>query len=195
MSLGASFRAVDKCRVYFSRRQHMKKFTAAVFATALTVLALGTGSTANAARDADNIYVGPVLGLNNVSNDGGTNLAYGLTGGYKFMPQVGVGLFFTYNNLKEVAGITPKLTIFAVEGNYYFANDLEGLSAGLKLGNGSVSASGTSSSGFLIGPHVAYDYPVADDWTVGGQAAVLSISTTPNSLTAFEILAQAKYWF
>jgi hypothetical protein len=177
----------------------MKKFTALVFAMAFSVLNIGNSSTAGAAiRDEGDAYAGVLLGLNNVSNGGGTNLAYGLTGGYKFMPQFGAGLFFTYNSLTASAGITSGLTIIALEGNYYFPDDLQGLSVGLKLGSGSISSSGggvsASSSGLVIGPHIAYDYQVADDVTVGGQAAVLSIGTNP-SVTAFEILAQAKYWF
>jgi hypothetical protein len=166
-------------------------------------------------------YLGPLVGMG--FYEGGSKLNFGLTGGMKLGPAWGLGLYFTYASLggESVGGVTSggKLIIVAPELNYFFA-ELPGFHAGAKIGLALASSStsggaalgipdqSTSSAGLAFGAAAAYDAPVSDDWTVGGEANFLvysqsgsssttsgSTTTTSSSTTAIHFLLSAKYWF
>jgi hypothetical protein len=155
--------------------------------------------------------------------EGGSKLNFGLTGGLKLSPDWGLGLYFTYASTGEsntTASATGKLIIVAPELNYFFA-DLPGFHVGAKIGLAMASATtsaipalgipeqSVSSSGLAFGAAAAYDAPIADDWTIGGEGNFLIYSssgssssssgstttTTSSSTTAIHLLIAAKYWF
>ncbi len=141
-------------------------------------------------------YVGALLGIGMVNNSGGTNFTYGLGGGYKFMPDWSVGADFTYNSFTVPSPLTANLSLILANIKYYFGS---GGFAGLKLGEGTVSYSGTGSPGsasnLAWGPTVGYNYIFTDKWSVGGEANLIWISNSNPGVSVFQILANLKYWF
>src|ERR1700677_2718131 len=106
----------------------------------MTSLALVLVFLSCAAHADQNLYVRALGGVGAVNNSGGTNFTYGLGVGYKFVPQFGAGVDYTYNTFTVPSPLTANLSLVLAHLKYYFI-DL-GLSAGLKFGFGTVSVSG-----------------------------------------------------
>jgi hypothetical protein len=189
------------------------------------------GDTANAtlnkygvSNSGQNIYIGALLGFAFAS--GGSKFEFGLDGNYKLSPEWGIGLYGTYSSTSQtvppVAGITAGGTasassiIIAPELNYFLQGELKGLHLGGKIGLNMISSSssiagstGGSTSNLAFGAGAGYDYPIAQSFTIGGEANFLIISsgssssgsgsttvtTSGGSTSVFNILAAGKYWF
>ncbi len=149
---------------------------------------------------ANNFYARALVGVGIVNNSGGSNFTYGLGAGYKFMPQWSAGLDYTYNTFTVPSPLTANLSLILANIKYYFG-DLPGLTAGLKLGVGTISVSGTnapasaSASNFTWGPTVGYDYSLTPNWALGAEANLLWVSNSNPSTNDLQILANIKYWF
>ena len=102
------------------------------------------GSSESAQRG----YVGVLLGAGAVNNGGGTNLTYGLGGGYRLSPRWGVGLDVSYNTFTAPSPLSANLTLVLANAKYDLGS---GFFGGLKAGTGSVSYSGTGAPGSATG--------------------------------------------
>jgi hypothetical protein len=169
------------------------------------------------------IYAGALLGFGFWS--AGTKFTFGADGGYKLNSEWGLGLYLNYVSLgsSTVGTITASASTFIVapELNYFLPGELRGLHLGGKLGlafssasltaPGGVLPAGTasgSSTGLVFGVGAAYDYPIAQSISVGGEANFLILTSSAGSTTTtggttttssgsasvFNILATAKYW-
>lgn len=145
------------------------------------------------------LFGGALLGVGFLNNNGGTQLAVGLNGGYKIAPTYSVGGYFTYQPSQASAGDSAHLLTVAAEGNYYFDEIVPGLRAGAKagLGFGTYSPAvgeGATTTNLAIGPQIGYDYPLGGGLSIGGEGNFLYYTSSP-SLNVFNILGNLKYWF
>jgi Outer membrane protein beta-barrel domain len=176
-------------------------------AIGLVFLALSAGGTAFAQdkgavnADAGSLYAGGLLGLTFPS--GGSDMLFGATLGYKTTPNWGLGLYATYTGSStEIPGLASQDTsnvIAALEGSYYFQDNMPGLRLGGKAGMLFFSATQTgaadvSDSNFVLGPHVGYDYGLGGGLSVGAEFNIL-FSTKKGSDAIPNILGAIKYWF
>jgi hypothetical protein len=155
---------------------------------------------------------------------GSAGFAFGAEGGYRFSPNLGIGLFFTYQTIASASGssttssgtasgsASASLMSFAGEFNYFFGGPLSGLHLGGKAGFGifSVSGSGTATTtsgvsvnvssasvggfGLLFGGGGGYDYPIGPPGLSVGGDAEFMLSTSGTG-TLIDLLASVKYAF
>jgi hypothetical protein len=155
------------------------------------------------------IDVGALVGVGFLNKDLGNQIDLGVDAGYKILPNIQVGGYFTYNALNNIPGSSASLFTVAAEASYILEDVgvLSGLRIGPKLGVGFVNFSsgtsatvpgatttGTSSTSFVYGPHVAYDWPMMSSTTIGGEANYL-LYTSNTGFNAFNLLASLKFWF
>jgi hypothetical protein len=146
--------------------------------------------------------LGALLGFGFVSNNGGTQLVLGANGDYKLAPTYGVGGYFSYNALSSLPGASSSLITLAPEANYYFEGQLTGFRIGGKAGVGfisnsvstSASTASSSSTSFVVGPHIGYDFPIMSSVSFGGETNLL-FYTANSGFSAFNLLGNLKYWF
>jgi opacity protein-like surface antigen len=173
----------------------MQKYTMSLIVSIILLLA---GSANAGQTSASNIYVGPLLGASVVNNSGGTNTTYGLTGGYNFNSQWGVGIDLAFSNFTVPSPLTANLTTGMITAKYLFT-DVQGLFVDLGVGAGTVSVSGTgaapASTNFTFGPGIGYDYAVSSSWSLGAEGNVLWINNTKPGVNIIQVLVDAKYWF
>lgn len=169
-----------------------KSILALAFFSFLSLTPVGHAAEASSSQT----YVGALLGLGSVNNSGGTNFTYGVSAGFKFNPSVSLGLDYNYNTFTVPSPLSANLSLILVNFKYYFAN---GFFGGLKLGSGSISYSGTgapaNTNTFAWGPTLGYDYFCSPNWSVGGEANLISINNNASSLSTLQLLASLKYWF
>jgi hypothetical protein len=143
-----------------------------------------------------NAYVSALLGVGLVNNSGGSNFTYGVGVGYKLNPSYSLGLDYTYNTFSVPSPLSASLSLILANFKYYFAG---GFLAGVKLGSGMLSYSGPSApsttSNFAWGPSVGYDYACTTNWSIGADADLIWLSSSPVSVNDLQMLASLKYWF
>jgi hypothetical protein len=148
--------------------------------------------------------VGLLGGVSFANNGIGGQFAWGATAHTRLMPNVDIGAYFSYytNSVTltggNIAGASynEHFAQLAGEINYHF-DMVPGLYAGGKLGAGFQSNSlvnSTTSTHFLFGPAVGYDYLVGGGVSVGGQFNLLYETSSPN-VTATTFVALVKYNF
>jgi hypothetical protein len=180
--------------------KHLGLLVGLLIGLLLVLIISAVGQVSRADAPASTFYVRALGGVGIVNNSGGSNFSYGLGIGYKFMPQVGAGVDYTYNTFTVPSPLTANLSLILANIKYYFA-DVAGLSAGFKLGVGTTSVSGAgaissaSASNFTWGPTVNYDYSLNSNWAVGAEANLLWVSNSTPSTNIVQILANVKYWF
>lgn len=154
------------------------------------------------------IYAGALGGLGIAG--GGSSMTFGADVGYKFMPMLGAGAYFTYIGLTPASGTGgASMMLLAAELNYYVPPVPE-LHFGGKIGIGFASASATATAnvstgvttytpagtttGLATGAAMGYDYPVIPELSLGGEVNVFYIAGGVSS-SLVSLLGDVKYTF
>ena len=190
---------------YFMKMKNMT-----LLAVAVTSL-ISTGALAfDKAKAGDaglpNYYIGPEIGL----AFSGTNLNLGVTGGWKYSPDIVLGAFYNYINQGSTSSTNggtaisanASVNLFGVEAGYLLGGNLQGAQIGAKIGASVASASATvgtvstsnSATSLILGPKVAYDYQIGGNFTAGGEVNLL-FTTASGGSTLTDVLGVLKYWF
>ncbi|NDD91945.1 hypothetical protein EBZ37_07665 [bacterium] len=138
-------------------------------------------------------FVGANLGITSVSNDVGSGVAFGIEGGYFFLPYLGVkGFLRAGNHSNDITSF-----FFGIDGLYRFNPELTGLSVGLSLGSGKFSADGMSgNSALAYGIKTVYDYLLPNqNITLGAELSITWCEPGDTVLTNVSPLLTIKWWF
>ncbi len=127
----------------------------------------------------------------------GVHLDLGLTGHVQVQPNLNVGFYYQYywNNYGNSA--TTYNHTLAVESNYLFSGDFQGLYAGAKVGlqlTGNSLPNTSTGTDIVLGPAVGYDVPIMTGVSVGGQANLLFVTQSP-IVTNLNLVALLKMNF
>lgn len=139
-------------------------------------------------------FVGGLLGLSSVNNNVGTGIGWGLNGGYFFHENWGVGAFIRGGNHDN--GITS--FFLGAEALYRLTTFVPGIHLGATLGSGKFSAGGYSgTNNFTYGLKIAYDHLISDTYpiTLGADLELLFTKPANDTLTVFNPVVTAKWWF
>jgi hypothetical protein len=169
-----------------------------------TAWAQSKGNGMNPERSA---YVGGLVGL--AFPTGGSDLTFGGDFGYKLNQFMGVGLYVSYLGQSVSAAnqtFTASQTVVAAEGSYHFADAMDGLRIGAKLGmdflsqpvitvSGSTATSTNDTTTELaFGPHIGYDYSMGGGLSLGGEFNLIFV-TKSGADALPNLLGTIKYWF
>lgn len=150
-------------------------------------------------------FAGPVLGL--AIFGGGSGITFGGRFGYKNAPDQAIGGFLSYTSLGQAS-----LLVVAFEGHYFLPDNMaKNFFVNGKLGLGIVSVSipnplagipgsptvaptSTSSTALLLGIGGGYDYYLSPQFSVGGEANLILLTSGGNA-TDLTLVAAGKYYF
>lgn len=153
-------------------------------------------------------YGGLGLGYADPTNTSG-RFGIGASVGLNFPHGLSSGLFFNSSNGNE-SGVDTQTMHYGVEAGYRFAmlggaepeagfgNPATGFKLGAKIGMATIKVSGggvdETDNVFTLGPSVAYDFPVAPQFTIGAQADLMFTFNEGGVSTPY-VFAVGKYWF
>lgn len=140
----------------------------------------------------DRGFVGLTAGYTSTSHLNG-RLGFGAEGGLAFTNGWTGSLFFL-SSKADHEGVDVQVVHYGLGADYRLTNVLNGLTAGLRLGAGTLDPdAGDAQNGFAIGPAISYDRMVSDAFSVGAEAQLLWTKWDDNETTTFFMLT-GKYW-
>jgi hypothetical protein len=154
--------------------------------------------------------IGGLGGLASPSSGSGASTRFqgGVVADYRIAPFVDLGAVSTLSSA-DANGAEFKTVFYGIESNYHIPA-LDGLAVGARLGFTSVTAGipqisiggitvggEQTTTALSYGPHVTYDYKVAQQVSVGLDAGVNFVSSKEGmpSFSMINTLASVKYWF
>lgn len=147
-------------------------------------------------RDLERPSVEVFGGVATASQDIGTAFTLGAKLSVPWRDPLSFGGYLSYLN-KSLLGTSTKVWVVAPEATFHLDYYLPGFGVGAKAGLQFVDTdpnSGTEGTYFVIGPHVTYDYPVSDAFTVGAEANGI-FPFTDTAVTLADFLGVIKYSF
>lgn len=179
-----------------------------ILALVLALLPIGVGAHAQTELAQPAGYAGLSLGLAKPTNLQ-SRLGFGASVGLSFPAGWSGGLFFL-NSTGSDSGTDVQLMHYGLEGAYRFAltpsqepesgfgQAMTGLKLGGRLGMATArsTASGTTvtTNGLTVGPTLAYDFKVAEGFSIGAESSVM-YSFGDASYSTLYLLATGKYYF